>query len=432
MADTVLVPFRWPAAWTDAKLISLFEGSPIDCLVASGASAAIVDAARKAGLTVLEWGSLGAAPLAKVNWNTAAPRITLTDLVWPRVKLAAPGAGQAQSGPTGAPWIDSNSWVARLAAARALGKQIWLDFEPPKGEAPPDEGAYRVAIADAAATGARWVVQLDEQLSKALPSGNADALKTWRGILATLAFFEKQSAWRAYVHQGPLAIVSTFAGDNEYMGTELLNLAARNKMVYRIVDRSRVLSADLSGLRGVLWVDNDPPAGDVAGKLAAFARGGGLAIVPATAAPLFRGERVLDCPVAGYELRAFGKGTVAAATREWDDPYFLALDAHNLVSRRYDPIRVFNGSSCWIHYSVAPDGKDSLIQLVGFTGGRSFRGSGARLIDDVAIRIPTRHRSVTVYTLDAAPAPLEPVTVDKQVEYHLPGFSTYIALEVKV
>jgi hypothetical protein len=288
-----------------------------------------------------------------------------------------------------------------------------------------------VAIADAAAAHARWVVHLDAGLSRALASANAEALKTWRGILATVAFFEKQSAWRAYVHQGPLAIVSTFAGDNEYLGTELLNLAARNKMVYRIVDRSRLLSADLSGLRAALWVDNDPPAADAAGKMAGFAHAGGLLIVPATAGPLFKGERVLDCPVTGYELRAFGKGTVAAAVREWDDPYFLALDAHNLVSRRYDPIRVFNGSSCWIHYSAAPDGKDSLIQLVSFAGGRNFRAGSGGVVDDVAIRIPARHRSVTLYTLDAAPAPLQPVTVDRQVEYHLPQFSSYAALEVK-
>jgi hypothetical protein len=395
-----------------------------------------VDAAQKAGLTVLDWSSLGAAPLAKINWNTTAPRITITDLVWPRVKPIASGSrDQVQSGPTGAPWIDSNAWVARLAVSRAPAKQIWLAFEPPKGEQPPVEAAYRAAIADAAAANARWVVNLDEQLSQALASENADAMKTWRSILATLALFEKQSAWRAYVHQGPLAIISTFAGDNEFMGAELLNLAARRNLLYRIVDRSRVLSADLTGLRAALWMDKDPPAADIVTKLAAFGRAGGLLIVPGTAGSVFRGERILDCPVAGYELRAFGKGTVAAATREWNDPYFLALDAHNLVSRRYDPFRLFNGSSCWVHYSVAPSGMDSVVQLVSFAGSRGSRAQflpgGAVGIDDVAIRIPARHRSVTMYTLDAAPAPLQPVTVDEHLEYHLPLFSIYAALEVK-
>ena len=431
MAETVLVPFRWPVTWTDPKLISLLQNGPINCVVVSGAPAGISDVARNAGLTVLEWSSLGAAPLAKVNWNTSAPRITITDLVWPRVKAAAFGSrDQAQSGPTGNPWIDSNSWVARLAVARAPGKQIWLAFDPPKEDQPPTGVAYRVAIADAAATGARWPVSLDEKLAQALATGDADALKTWRSILDTLAFFEKQSLWRAYVHQGPLGAISTFAGDNEFMSSEFLNLAARQNLLYRIFDRSRLPSADFAGLRGVLWVDNDPPAADAATKLSNFARGGGLLIVPRSSSSLFKGERVLDCPVTGYELRALGKGTVAAATRDWDDPYFLAIDIHNLVSRRYDPIRLFNGGSYWLHYSVSPATKDGLIQLVSFAGGRGGRGGfGA---NDVSLRIPVQHRSVTLYTLDAAPVPLQPFKEDEHIEYRLPQFSVYAALEVKV
>ena len=174
MEVTKLVPFRWPAAWSDPKLVSLLEGSPINCLVSSGAPAGVVEAAKKAGLTVLEWNSLGAAPLAKVDWNSAAERLTITDLVWPRVKPVV--RDRASSGPTGGPWIDSNTWVARLAAARAPGKQIWLAFDPPKEEQPPSEAAYKVAVADAAAVGAWWILSLDEKLSQAVAAGNADAV----------------------------------------------------------------------------------------------------------------------------------------------------------------------------------------------------------------------------------------------------------------
>jgi len=427
VADTALVPFRWPAAWSDPKLVSLLAGGPFNCLVTSGAPAGVAEAAKKAGLAVLEWNSLGAAPLAKINWNTAAPRIAVTDLVWPRVK-AAESRDQAESGPTGVPWIDSNSWVARLAVARAPSKQIWMAFEPPKEEPPPSEGAYRIAVADAAAAGARWVVALDEKLGQALAAGNAEALRTWRGIAGAVDFFEKRSAWRGYVHQGPLAVISTFAGDNEFLGTEMLNLAARRNLLYRIVDRSRLASANLAGLRAALWVDGDPPAADAAAKLAAFARGGGLLIVPRTAASLFKGEQVLACPVAGYELRTFGKGTVAAATRDWDDPYFLAAEAHSLVGRRHDPFRLFNGSSCWAHYSVASAGQDRLIQLVAFGGAGRRGGSGAA---DVSLRIPGPFRSVTVHKIDAAPEALQPVMEGKHSEYQLPQLSVYAALEVK-
>jgi hypothetical protein len=428
VADTALVPFRWPTAWSDPKLVSLLEGGPINCVVVSSAPTGVLEAAKKAGLTALEWDSLGAAPLAKVNWTAAAPRVTITDLVWPRVKAAA-SRDQADSGPTGAPWIDSNSWVARLAAARAPSKQIWMAFAPPKEEPSPSEDAYRVAVADVAAAGARWLLTLDEKLGQSLASGNAEAVKTWRGIVGAVDFFEKRSAWRGYVHQGPLAVISTFAGNNEFLGTELLNLAARRNLLYRIVDRSRAASADLTGLRAALWIDGDPPAADVAAKLAAFTRGGSLLIVPRTAASLFKGEQILPCPVAGYELRTFGKGTVAAATRDWDDPFFLAAEVHNLVGRRYDPFRMFNGASCWAHYSAAPGGQDRLIQLVSFAGGgRMSGGSGT---SDVSIRIPTQHRSITLHKIGAAPEALPPVKEEEHSEYRLPQLAVYAALEVK-
>jgi hypothetical protein len=110
---------------------------------------------------------------------------------------------------------------------------------------------------------------------------------------------------------------------------------------------------------------------------------------------------------------------VAVATRDWDDPYFLVLDVHNLVSRRYDPIRLFNGSSLWAHYSTR--GGAGLIQLVNFAS----RGAA------VSLRIQRPHRSVSIHTLEAGgPAPLKPVEVEKNIEYYLPSFSVYAALEV--
>lgn len=424
-----LVPFRWPAAWTDPQRLSLLEGGPFNCLLLPGSAGAVAEAARKARMSVIYWNSLGAATLAETKWDPVAPIIAINGLVWPRIQASQGGGGnQAQAGPTGAPWIDSNAWVARLAASRAPTKQIWLAFEPPKDEAPPSDTAYRIAIADAAATGARWPVALHDKQAAALAAGNASALKIWRGIQDTLAFFEKRKAWRSYVHQGPLGAISTFAGDNEFLGTEFLNLAARRNLLYRIFDRSRLAAADFTGLRALVWLDPDQPPAELAARLAAFARDGGLLIVSQKAAAAFKTERPLDCAVAGYELRTLGKGSVAAATREWDDPYFLAADVHNLVSRRYDPVRLFNGASYWVHYSAAPAGRDALIQLVSF--GAVTRSGGAGT-SDVSLRIAQPHSSVAFHALDAEPAPLAPVSEGGVTEYRLPQFSTYAALEVK-
>jgi hypothetical protein len=421
-----LVPFRWPAAWTDPALFRLLAGSPINCLLFDNLSGAapIVAEARSAGMTVLEWSALPAAPLAEVKWDSPAPQTVITGLAWPRIKLSSTGrANEVEAGPTGAPWIDSNSWVARLAAVRAPGKPVWLGFESGKDDPVPTESAYLIAIADSAATGARWMLSLDDGLRKGLSAGNADALKTWRSILAALAFFEKHRDWTAWAPWGSVGILSTFAGKDEFLGQEVLNLASRRNLLYRVLDRSIKASQKLEGLRGVVYVDSDPPSAELKAQLDSFARGGGLLIVPRALASQFPDGKPAACPVAGYQLRSLGKGTLAAATRDWDDPYFLAADVHNLVSRRNDPVQLFNARSLWEHYSVAPDGGRAVLQLVGFT---------SRPNESVSAALTRPWHSAAMYAMGSnTPAMLEPMKVEGRLEIQLPSFSYYAAVELR-
>ena len=422
-----LSPFRWPSVWKDPTLVRLLEGGPINCLLLDESAAsdgAVAEAARQAGLLVRQLSSLGVAPLADVNWRSPAPLVALSGLVWPSIKAAPRGStAQAEAGPTGAPWIDSNSWVVRLARVRAPGKSIWLEFAPRADEVAPNAAALSVAIADSAATGARWIVSLGERMSTGLAGGNADALNAWRGMLGTLRFFEKHREWGAYEPWGSLGVLSTFAGDNDFMGKEVLNLAARRNLLYRILDRSGASNQSLERLKAILYVDNERPSPEWKARLTAFGRGGGLLIVPRALAVEFPGEKPLRCPVVGYDLRAFGKGSVAAPTRDWDDPFFLAADAHNLVSRRNDPIVLFNARSLWEHYSVAPGGRSELLQLVGFTG---------RSTDSVSLAVARPSASAAMYVPEQeAPTILKPEKVDGRLEYHLPSFSNYAALEFK-
>jgi hypothetical protein len=127
--------------------------------------------------------------------------------------------------------------------------------------------------------------------------------------------------------------------------------------------------------------------------------------------------------VAGYQLQAFGKGSVASPTQDWDDPYFLAADVHSLVSRRNDPVVLFNARSLWEHYSVAPGGRGELLQLVGFTGRNN---------DSVSVVVARPSVSAAMYTPEReVPTILKPEKVDGRLEYHLPSFSSYMALEFK-
>ena len=134
-----LVPFRWPSAWTDPSLLRVFASTPINCLLFDSLDRAgnVVAAAKAAGMTVLEWSALGAAPLGRGEVG-----LRRSVRCHHRAGVAADQALGARSadvdaGPTGAPWIDSNAWVARLAAARAPHRAVWLGFERPADDASP-------------------------------------------------------------------------------------------------------------------------------------------------------------------------------------------------------------------------------------------------------------------------------------------------------
>jgi hypothetical protein len=421
-----LVPFRWPADWTNPASLGLLAGSPINCLLFDSVSGAapIAAEARSSGLTVLEWSALAAAPLSEVKWDSPSPQTVIVGLPWPRIKLSSRGrSNEVEAGPTGAPWIDSNAWVARLAAVRAPSKPVWLGFETAKDDPVPGADSYSIAIADSAATGARWMITLDDGLRKGLPAGNPDALKTWRGMLAALTFFETHRNWTAWEPWGSVGILSTFAGNNEFLAQELLNLAARRNLLYRVLDRSIPASQRLEGLRGVLYVDSDPPSAGLQAKLDSFARAGGLVIVPRALASRFSGGNPSPCPVRGYDLRSFGKGSLAVATRDWDDPYFLAADVQSLVKRRNDPVRLFNAGSLWEHYSAAADSSRALLQLVSFT---------SRPNASVSVAPARPWRAIAMYEIGTGgPTMLAPVKVEGRTELHLPPFSYYAALEFR-
>jgi hypothetical protein len=99
MASDALVPFRWPKAWANSSFLGLLAGSPINCLLleSAGSGNPVAEGARRAGLEVFE----GAPP---------AGQTVVSNLAWPRMKLSPRGRrDDAEAGPTGAPWIDSNS-----------------------------------------------------------------------------------------------------------------------------------------------------------------------------------------------------------------------------------------------------------------------------------------------------------------------------------
>ena len=399
---------RWPGSWKSPSAIGLLKGTPINWLLVDrdAGLGPVIEEAKRAGLQVAEVAS----PPAGVDLIAGE---------WPGVAMSRGGDG-ASAGPTGVPWVDSNSWKIRLEAARRPGADIWVDA-PPKGVAV-RPSSYRTAIADAAAHGGRWVISPDAQLAAGLVNGKADALRTWQEIAGAAAFFAMRRPWAAYLPEAVVGVISGFAGDDEFMGQELLNLIGRTNQQYAVLVKTKLPETAFRGLRAVIYVDAQPPAADLRKRILDFVSAGGLLITGPKWGPPPGTPGRDEHP--GYAMRALGKGRVAIAKGDPDDPYALASDSALLISHRYELLRFWNGGAVGSYLTVAPDRKRAVAHLLFYAD----RGA-----DHVSVRIAGRWRKAGMWTPDReGPRAVELEIQQDAVELHLPAVGQYAAAELEV
>ncbi|MBZ5618548.1 MAG: hypothetical protein LAQ69_07475 [Acidobacteriia bacterium] len=400
---------RWPSAWKDPSALSLLKGTAIDyLLIGKGEDLAPVRSrAQQDGLHLAD--------------PEAAPTgITVVKGEWPGVKMSRGGGDQIDAGPTGVPWVDSNGWAVRLSTALHPETCIWVDA-PPAENARIFPDAYVIAIADSAAYGGRWVLSLDNQLAAALAAQRPEALATWKRVTAAAGFFAGKKSWSAYAPLAVVGVVSDFSGKNEFFSQELLNLLARAGQHYRVLPKERVTDASFDSLRAVIYIDADPPPPVLRKQILAFVQAGGMLIaapqwgeVPGAPSKTDENPR--------YSLRTLGKGWIAQAKADPDDPYLWANDSVLLVSHRYDLVRFWNGGATASFYTLAPDRKQALVHLLFYAD----RGP-----DSASVRIAGRYRSVKAATVEQASVPHVEMELQKDaVEVHLPQVSQYVALEL--
>src|SRR5882762_7531262 len=237
-------PMRWPSAWRDPSALELLKGTAIDSLIVENHAdfATVRDQARQAGLTV-------------VDPDSPPSGITLVKGLWPGIKMSRGGGADADAGPTGVPWVDSNGWAIRLAAAFSPESEIWVNA-PPK-ENLRSANAYLIAIADSAAYGGRWIIELDNQLAAGIAARQSESIQVWKNMSAGAGFFAAHKVWTAYVPEGVVAVISDFDGKNKSLSRELLNLLARSGQHYRIIVKDRI--EPFTGLRALIYADVEPP-----------------------------------------------------------------------------------------------------------------------------------------------------------------------------
>ncbi len=332
--------------------------------------------------------------------------------------------GDASAGPTGAPWIDSNGWLIRLAHVQKGAVTVWVAAETPKSSEVVPLSRHLVALADSAAHGGCWVVTLDKGLADDLAARKPAAMAGWAKLTGAMAFFQAHSDWGKWPVEAVLAVVSSFGGDNEFFSHELLNLMARTNISYGMVQTAGLRPEALHGLRAVVYPDGNPPAADLRQALLDFAERGGLLITTPKwgANP---GKTVVESPHPRYEMRSFGKGRIAMALKQPEDPYEVAQDAQVLLSHRYDLVRCFNGFLLGAYSTVAPGGKRRMAHVLNY-------GGEADKEDPPTVRIAGRYGAAKVWTMESAGAkPLRMVQQKDGVEVALPGLAVYAGVELE-
>src|SRR5271157_299102 len=403
-------PMRWPDAWKDPRMLDLLKGTAIDHLVIGmGAElSAVRSRAAQGGLHV---SAPGAPPVG----------VEIVKGEWPGVKMERAGGG-AGAGPTGNPWVDSNGWAIRLAAALHPESAVWVDAAP-AGNAFITAGSYLIAVADSAAYGGRWIVSLDNSLATSLAAGKSDALATWKRLAAAAGFFAAHKAWPAYAPMAVVGVVSGFTGENEFFSQELLNLLARAGQHCRILPKGGITDASLVSLRAAIYADADPPAPALRQRILAFVEAGGMLIAPPAWGEV-PGTPIHNGGNPRYSMRALGKGKVAVAVAGRDDPYLWANESIVMVSHRYDLVRFWNSGAAGSFCTVAPDGRQAVAHLLFY----AYRGP-----DSATVRIAGVYRAVRAYTADnPAATKVEWAPQTGAVEIHLPPVPQYVALELDI
>lgn len=402
---------RWPAEWRDAGALDLLNGTPVGILLFPSTEGyeQVIERARQLHLTV---GDIGHPP----------PGVEAVKGEWPGIRMS-PGQGDASSGPTGAPWIDSNGWLVRLTRVRKPNSTVWLAADPPKSNLIVPLSRHLVALADTAAHGGRWVVTLDKGMADGLAARTPGAVRGWRRLMDAMAFFHLHEEWGAWPADAVLAVVSDFSGDNEFFSHELLNLTARTNVSYRILLKDSLQPEALAGLRAAVYPDAGPPPADVRRMLMDFAARGGLLI----AGPKWGGAP--GTPAAGephprYQMKPFGRGRMAVAHQQPEDPYEMAQDVQILLSHRHDLVRFFNGFLLGAYATVSPDGRRRLEHIVNYGGGPGY--------DPATARIAGRFRAAKLWSCERAEArPLPMLPQGDAVEVHLPRLDVYGGIELE-
>ncbi|HTS63946.1 MAG TPA: hypothetical protein VMH28_18110 [Candidatus Acidoferrales bacterium] len=427
------------ANWYDPATLELLRGSPFNCLLVTWSSGAadeierrqqeVVKAysaeAHRRGFAVLGLIYAGADPSAFVaaaadarldgfvlegEFPTGfAARIPGTVVI--PIEGVSPSARNLadmgiRAAPSSEPWIQSNIWLVRATRFFEPRRPVWVRYRI-EGERAAD---YERAIADAAAAGGRWIVDLDDGLRMKLRRGDESALVTWRRIGEILRFAEDHAAWRGFLPYGKLSIVVDGTADETR--DEYLKLVARRQVPYRLIARRQLSLEALAGFRAVLATELAPPTAAERKLLSAFAEGGGLVV----GGPEW-GEIPAGKP---YVERPCGKGRMALYRSP--DPEAIAREMRELLALREAGLIAFNVPTAITYASREPNGGRLLVQLVNYSDSPAT---------DITIRVSGNFKTARLFTPGAEAVALETSAANGETDVTIPKLGLWGGVELE-
>jgi len=414
------VPARWK--WTEPKTLDLLNGTPINCLLLEwdfDKSAAIAPFAAEAGqrgIAVLGVIHPGADPgeAARGAIRAKLPGVvlegdfppgaaagfkgTIVELtsrkrmklgngatiagtyqgVWPGIQVLENGA--AKAGPTGSPWIDTNSGFIR--AVRAFGNSaVWLGNQPPSKTVIRGE-RYLQAICDAAIVGARWIVALDDDFAQRLRQGEPGALQDWRRMAQHLKFFEDHRQWRSLKSYSKLAVVQDLSSGALLSGG-ILDMIATKHTPVRAVPRPRLSREALEGSSMAVNVDADLLTPEQREILRSYTRSGGT---------------LLTAPPGWKDQSALGGDNITLEKAELDRLNDIWREVQSMIGRRNLGARLFNVSSMLSNLLASDDGKQVVVHLVNYS---------SYPVESVAVHLLGEYKHARLYTPEGVERDLE-------------------------
>jgi hypothetical protein len=462
---------RTAEQWTDPALLHLLDGTPINCLVVDWATggeadsaqqkallplieagrrkgisfvgrvtameglAAIASAGHAAGLeallspgpvtTTLALASIAFFSRDNLQWDQVTDIFVLNGNVWPGATM--PGSRQpgtqdtAPAGPTQDPWVDSNGWISPLAQCVVPGKTLWLELEPPASAKMLPLERYCLTLADARASGCRWIIDLDEPMRAALAGQKPEAIAAWNQIAAMDAFFDKHSEWAEYHSVGVLTVVSDFRGQNAGMSNEVLHLLQKQRVPFTVADRTRPLGPRIAGKLAVLWVDDTEPSAEQHRLLMDFVEQGGLVVAPKYWGPKGVASRQYDW-LFDYDIYSVGKGRIVVASGGFTDPFQLDQDTHLLVGHEHDVCRLFNPGTASCVLGSELKAHKEVVQVLNYNAPQP--------VDYLTLWINHAASAATLWSTTNS-SPLKCFPQSNGTSFDLPPVAVYYAVEIE-